>query len=143
MTATPTPVLVRTQADLESFWRSLMEPLGFSGRALWFMLLVDDRTTDVLVEISDLPAVPEPQDLAGFGHVIGDLAADDARTRVALLLARPGSAVVTEADRAWARGLLAAIRAAGATAAPLHLATDEALRVVAPDDLAAPAPTEE
>lgn len=140
MTATPTPVLVRTQADLESFWRSLMEPLGFSGRALWFMLLVDDRTTDVLVEISDLPPVPDPQDLAGLAHVIGDLAGDDDRTRVALLLARTGSAAVTEGDRAWARELLAAVRTAGASAAPLHLATDEALRVVAPDDLGAPAP---
>lgn len=110
-----------------------MEPLGFSRGALWFTILLDDVTTDVLAEISDLPTLPGPEDVAGFGQMIGHAIGGDRRARLALLLVRPGGGGPTIADRTWAHALMTAARQADVTVAPVHLATDRDL-VVIPDD---------
>ena len=36
--------VISSQADLEAAWRFLMQPLGFSGESLWFMLVEPDGT---------------------------------------------------------------------------------------------------
>lgn len=67
-----------------------------------------------------------------LGHLLGE---QPDRCSVALLLSRPGPAAVTAADRTWAVGLTQAAGRAAIPLEPLHLATDEAVRVIAPDDL--------
>ena len=52
-----------------------------------------------------------------------------------MLLSRPGRAGITDDDRAWARALIDAGRYARLPLEPLHLATDEDLVALAPDDL--------
>lgn len=136
MTTSPLSATVRTQADLQRLWRTLMEPLGFSRTTLWLTALVDDRTTGVLVEISELPPVPDPEELVGFGDLLTHVAHGQPNTRVAILLTRPGTGGPTPADRAWARGLLDAAQAAGVAVAPVHLATDHDVRVISGDDTA-------
>ena len=127
---TPEPVLIRTPAELESFWRARMGPLGFSRPALWLTVLVDDTTTGVLVEISDLPYVPDSRDLEGFRMLLDELVGGDRRARVALLLVRPGGGGPTSGDRAWADGLVRAAQGAGVLVAPVHLATDHTLGAI-------------
>lgn len=117
---------VRTQADLEHTWRHLMEPLGFSRRSVWMMLLDDDdRPRPGLTEIEGCERPPEPDLLAGFADLARTLLDDVApRGRWAFLLTRPGGAGVTDTDRAWAHGLVTACRAAGVPTEVVHLATD-------------------
>ena len=132
----PFRTVVRTQSELQGLWRSLMEPLGFSRSALWLTVLIDDTTTGVLVEIADLPALPDPEDLAGFRSMITHVVGGDPTARLAMLLARPGGGGPTGADRAWARALLAAAQAADVAVAQVHLATDHDVRAIAGDDTA-------
>lgn len=130
---------VRSQADLHRFWRALMGPLGFGRRTLWLVFVATDGTVEPMVApIDDIPEHPE-EDLVGNLFWICAQVMDaelPPGTRVALLLSRPGSAQVSEGDRAWARALLAGARRAVVACEPVHLATDEGLVVIAPDDLA-------
>jgi hypothetical protein len=117
---------IRTQADLERTWRHLMEPLGFSRSSIWMMLLdADDHPHPRLTEIQDCVGPPEPEGLESFAEmartVLGDVAPAG---RWAFLRSRPGGSTVTHDDRAWARGLVAACRAAGVPTEVVHLATD-------------------
>lgn len=116
---------IRTQADLERAWRHLMQPLGFSRSTLWMLLLdADDRPLPQLVELEDCPARPEPEALEGLAEMASIVLADHPGGRWAFLRSRPGGATVTDTDRAWAHGLLAACRAAGVPTDVVHLATD-------------------
>lgn len=117
---------IRTQVDLERAWRFLMEPLGFSRTSVWMMLLdADDHPHSRLTEIEDCVGPPEPEGLAGFAEVARLLLADLAPAgRWAFLRSRPGGSTVTAEDRAWARGLVEACRAAGVPTEVVHLATD-------------------
>ena len=117
---------IRTQADLERAWRFLMEPLGFSRTSVRMMLLdADDQPHSRLTEIEDCVGPPEPEGLAGFAEVARLLLADLAPGgRWAFLRSRPGGSTVTPDDRAWARGLVEACRAAGVPTEVVHLATD-------------------
>ena len=48
------PVL--TDLDLERLWRAVLEPLGFSTRRLWVMMIdADNRPVPQLTEIDDVP----------------------------------------------------------------------------------------
>lgn len=136
MTNSPLRATVRTQADLERLWRTLMEPLGFGGRTLWIMVIDNDEAVPGLVEITDLPTTPTIEDQQGLEHVLGIFDVGTApATRVAFLLSRPGRDGVTARDRVWATMLIDAARSAGARCEPVHLATDRTLVPITLDDL--------
>ena len=75
--------------------------------------------------------------LDGMMAVLGEMLNEAPGGSVALLLARPGSASMTPDDRGFAQAVTTAARRSGVPLEPLHLATDEEVRVFAPDDLAA------
>jgi hypothetical protein len=104
MTYCPT---IRTQSDLEHTWRQLMEPLGFGGHSLWFMLIgADDHPYPGLTEIEDSEEVPTPDDLEALGELLASLLPAMAPGgRVAFLLTRPGRDGVTARDRDFAAAL--------------------------------------
>ena len=55
---------IRTQADLEAFWRRLMEPLGFSDGTLWVLAIGgDDLPTPTLLEVVDEGVQPTPEEI--------------------------------------------------------------------------------
>jgi hypothetical protein len=66
------------------------------------------------------------------GHIVGR---NGVNGSVAILLTRPGSNPMNNADRSWARGLTSAARRLGVSMGPVHFANDVELRVFAPDDL--------
>ena len=80
-------------------------------------------------------ALMGPLGFSGRQLWLNVLGADRRPTPV--LLARPGSAPMSPADRGFARALAAAARCSGVPLEPLHLATDEEVLAFAPDDLAA------
>lgn len=129
---------VRTQADLERLWRSLMEPLGFGGGALWVLAIGgDDLPTRVLMEIRDEGVEPTPDEAASFGAFLAHLAPDvPGGTRWAFLRCRPGRGGPSPADRALVAALVAGCRAAGVATDVAHLATDDTLVPLPYDELA-------
>ena len=122
----PAPPTIRTQADLEHTWRHLMEPLGFTRSSVWLMLIdADGHPVPGLTEVEGCDREPDPELLAGFADLTRTLLDDLAPAgRWAFLLSRPGAAGTTALDRAWARGLVTACRAAGVRTEVVHLATD-------------------
>ena len=131
---------IRSEIDLHQHWRALMGPLGFSQPALWVQFLsIDDRADGMITHIEELPDDPEDLLLDNLMWICGEMLDSGLPGgRVAFLYSRPGSRLVTEDDRSWARGLMSAARKAGVPCEPIHLANDEELRVFAPDDLALP-----
>ena len=126
---------LRTQADLHRQWRAMMGPLGFGGRRLWLLFLDgDDRPTEVLVQIDDVPDDPPPG-LDGLLRTCVHVREDSDLGRVAVLLSRPGPGRVRASDRRWGRALLDAAARWDVPLAPLHLATDEAVLPLTGDDL--------
>lgn len=128
---------IRTQHDLFQHWRALMCPLGFSRPLLWLLFVAaDGRPGPMLSQIDDLPTFPDDLFLVNLMHITKDVIAHEAPGgSLAVLLSRPGSATLTESDRAWARRLTTAALEAGVRMRPVHLANDEEIRIVAPDDL--------
>lgn len=129
---------IRTQADLESAWRHLMNPLGFASRKVWIML-IDDTGTPVphLVEIADLDDLPDATGLqngAEFLRLLVDEVGVPA-VRVAFLIARPGHDGVRPTDRDWAVSLYELARRAGVRCEPVHLATDARVVPIPLDEL--------
>ncbi len=136
MTNPTLPTTVRTQAELEELWRLLMNPLGFSRARLYFFLIDDDHPVPGLVEIDDLPRSPGPGDVDGFAQFLAPFDTRAApRTRIAFLLARPGSGGADTRDRAWARAVHDAARRAGAVCDTVHLATNDTIVAITLDDL--------
>ena len=84
--------IIRTQADLEQVWRTLMEPLGFSDGSLWLLAIgPDDRPTQLLVEIEDEGAAPSPEQAANLGETLAILGEDvEPGTRWAILRVAAG-----------------------------------------------------
>ena len=120
------PVLL-SQSDVEQMWRSLMRPLGWRERALWFVLVTaEDRPLPRVCEIAELPDEIDPENHAAAAELWRDLIADLVPGgRVALLLVRPGGGGPSALDRAIAEGTYAACRAVGVPLEVIHLATDE------------------
>lgn len=142
MTQTPFDATVHSQADLEQLWRRLMEPLGFSGHTLWMLVIgADGRVLGEIVQITDMPAEPRPGELDPLPAFLGHLGVDPGSgMRVAFLFSRPGGGVTGRRERAWARALVAAARRAGVPCETVHVANDERLAPVPPDDLVAEEP---
>jgi len=128
---------IRTQHDLRQYWRALMGPLGFSQPLLWLSFVAaDGRPTPVLSQIDDLPELPDDHFLGNLMLIAeGVIGHEVPGGSLAVLLSRPGRADLTDSDRAWARGLTTAALEAGVRMRPVHLANDEEVRIVAPDDL--------
>jgi hypothetical protein len=120
---------ITDQRTLESTWRRLMGKLGFSEPQLWVMFLIDGHPAH-LMDVRELPREPEPHVLQNLREVVCGLVDE---TECAFLYCRPGSRGVTASDHAWASGLSGLLRGGW----PVHLANDDELRVVAPDDLVA------
>ncbi|HET7689504.1 MAG TPA: hypothetical protein VFK41_03935 [Nocardioidaceae bacterium] len=127
---------VRSQADLELYWRRLMGELGFGSTLLWWTFFdADGFCAPPLQQLEDLPEVPEEPGLTNLmwicQQVIDEVVPGGS---VAFLRSRPGGAGITAADHAWASGIARAARTAGVRCHPVHLANDHELRVFAPDD---------
>ncbi len=130
---------VHTQADLWRHWRALMGPLGFSERLLWVILLTaEGRVTPVVQQVEDLPRLPDPGLLDPLMSVIGQVCGELGEGTAAVLLSRPGGAGITPAGRTWAQQLSDAAAAADVRLWPVHLANDDELVTLSPDDLALP-----
>lgn len=131
---------IRTQEELHRLWRMFMGPLGFGGRSLWLHLLADGgRPTPVLVQVEDLPELPDPTMREQLEHFVREVVAHSGGDSVAFLLTRPGSSGLSASDRTWAEALGDVVRRLGLRPWPVHRANDHELVVVAPDDLAATA----
>jgi hypothetical protein len=131
--------IIRTDAELEEFWRELMGPLGFARRALWIALVEDDGLAlRQIVEIGDLPRRPDRGGLAGLPDNLAGLSDDLGIHRFAFLLVRPGRGGAAPDDRAWAAELHRAAHIAGVRCETVHLATDTDLVPLPVDDLPTP-----
>lgn len=133
MTFSPT---IRTDADLESAWRTLMGPLGFSRHSLWVMLIAGDGTpVPQLTKLDDLVRPPSDENLASLARVLRRHRDDHAPDgRLAFLLSRPGRGGVTPRDRAWAAALYDVGRLAEVPVMLVHRACDADLVPVPMDD---------
>ncbi|GAB2589827.1 hypothetical protein [Microlunatus antarcticus] len=129
---------LRTQADLHHQWRAMMGPLGFGSRRLWLLFLdPDDRPTELLMQIDDIPDVPREGETDSLLRLCHEVRREHGLGRVAVLLSRPGEGPVRASDRRWGRALLASGRRLDVPLAPLHLAHDAAVVPLAGDDLLA------
>lgn len=132
---------ITDQQALSTYWRALMGPLGFSRPLLWLSFIsADHLPTPLLTQIDELPELPDDEPLLTNLMYVASRIIDDQVEggSLAVLLSRPGRAQMTDSDRAWARALSAAGDVAGVSMRPVHLATDEAVRVFALDDLLGP-----
>ena len=131
---------VRTQADVHTMWLTLMQPLGFARTRLYLAFVEGDGSVvPHLTEIDDLPAEPDEvsiDNLMGICSALLDHTLTEG-SRPALLLARPGPAGLTALDRAWTSALVRSADAHRVPLWPVHVAGDDTVLVVAPDDLAA------
>ncbi len=127
---------VHTQEDLCRMWQSHVAGRRTGARSLWLAFLdVEDRPTPFLARIDDVPEQPEPVTLGNLMEICERIVADNHGGRIALLLVRPGRPLQHSGDRSWAAAILAAARRAGVPCAPVHLATDDEVRLVAADDM--------
>lgn len=114
-----------------------MGPLGFSRPLLWIGLIQrNDMMSPQFIQIDEIPhsadsAMCEPL-LEMCEHIVGR---NGANGSMAVLLTRPGSNPMNDADRSWARGLTSAAQRLGVSMWPVHFANDVELHVFAPDDL--------
>ena len=91
---------LRTQADLHRQWRAMMGPLGFAGRRLWLLFLEpDDRPTELLLQIDDIPEDPREGEPDSLLLLCREVRREHGLGRVAVLLSRPGEGTVRPSDR--------------------------------------------
>lgn len=128
---------IRTLRDLHARWRDVLGELGFADRKLWVIFIETDGSMfPHIVQVAEVPAYPTPSNLDSLIEICGrELEMLGEGSSVAMLLSRPGHDALTDSDRAWGAGIAAAARSQGVRAHPMHLANDEAVRVIAPDDL--------
>lgn len=127
---------IRDAHDLLAYWRALMGELGFSERVLWLLFVRRDGTAmPHLTQVAELPEYPD-SDLSGLMTVCEEVSATIGEgTCVAMLLSRPGSGGLDASDRAWGARIVEAASRHRVGLHPLHVANDQQIRVVAPDDL--------
>jgi hypothetical protein len=128
---------VRTQADLQRLWRTLMGELGFGGRSLWLSLLEPDgQPTPVLLQIEDLPQAPSRDQVDRLTLFCETLLQEMGPGQIAFLLSGPGRAALSEDERRWAGALEDVQRRLGGPGLlPVHRANDRELAVIAPDEV--------
>lgn len=130
---------VRSSAELESCWRELIEPLGFSSRQLFAIVMDSDgEVFPHLINITDCPESPEQAMVANFVEILRDVSkAAGSNTSCAVVWARPTPSGCRESDLIWARSLARELARVGLARWPIHVANDSVLQVVGPDDLQA------
>lgn len=129
---------IRTQADLHELWRTLVRPLGWHRRELWFFVIDgDDQPVRQIHQVVDLPADLDEQMTTNLAHVLAGVMDLFPGGRVALLWCRPGSGQVTEADRRNTARAYAALGRAGVLTDVMHLATDDDIVPLPLDELGA------
>lgn len=70
----PFDATVHSQSDLEALWRRLMEPLGFSGRTLWMLIIgPGGQVLREIVQITEMPPEPRPGELDPLATFLGHL----------------------------------------------------------------------
>ncbi|ABL83219.1 MULTISPECIES: hypothetical protein [unclassified Nocardioides] len=118
--------IIRSQADLETVWRHLMQPLGFATGSVWMLRLeADGRAVPRLMEIADAELAADPrEEPEPFAALLADLDSVEPGGSYAFLRSRPGRDGIRPEDRAWAGFLYAAGRLAGVRLEVVHLATD-------------------
>ena len=127
---------IRSATDLLHAWERLMGQGGFGRSSLWLIFLdADARLQRVIMPIDDLPVLPDDRFVGNLALILGELQDGGEIASTALLLSRPGTAQMTDADRTWARVLRE--RLAHVSPWPVHLATRGRVQVFAPDDLIA------
>jgi hypothetical protein len=128
---------VGTDLDLERLWRALMEPLGFSTRRLWIMMIdADNQPVPQLTEIDEMPHDLDAGLCAPLMEVCEHLLSSIVPGgSIALLFSRPGRNPMSAEDRQVARSLAAAALGSGIRLRPIHFANDVVLSVFAADDL--------
>ena len=130
----PFQPVIRTQAELEETWRTLMGPFGFGGHSVWMLVIADDdRAVPQITEITHAVEPPEDQMIDGLAQVLRHL--DVPGQRFAFLRSRPGPGGLTANDLAWANALYDAARRAGAACEVVHRACDADLVAVPMDAL--------
>ena len=126
---------VRTQDDLCRLWQRHLDERRPGVRSLLVAFPdVTGRPTPVLA-VDEVPEQPEPVTLGNLMQICEGIVSDNHGGRIALLLVRPGPPHQRPGDRAWAAAILASARRSSVPCAPVHLATDDGVRVVAADDL--------
>lgn len=132
MTNTPFRPMLRTQSDVQTMWRAIINPLGWHSRRLYAVVVDDDdRPRPLIHEIDGLPA---RMTHAEATEALCILLADGRGRRLAVLFCRPGAgAALTAGDRAVCGLLYAAARRLGIALDVIHVATDTAI-VPAPLD---------
>lgn len=129
--------LLRSQADVQEMWSTLMRPLGWRRPALWFALVdEDDRPLPVLNEVDELPPDLDEEMVAHLAVVLRAVLDEFAPTgRVALLYCRPGRGGLRPEDHRIAAALYAGCRAGGVPLEVVHLATDDLVRPLPLDEV--------
>ena len=129
--------VIRNQSDLQAAWRHLMEPLGFGGHSIWFMLIGRDGVPlPQLTEVTDCREPVDPQDTEGLAEILTTIMRDhDPEGRWAFLRSRPGRGGADEHDRAWAGVLYATCRERGIAHDVVFLATDQTVSPIPLDDV--------
>lgn len=139
MTKPPDRPLTSPSALLDA-WRFVDGGHGYSAPQL-FVLVADrhDRVLPHVIQMYDEDMAEAPDDTT-LGHLMDRLAETLAEAApggsVAIMKARPGrSPAITPADLRWCRALHRHLQRAPFSSKPLHFATDDGPRAVAPDEL--------
>lgn len=133
---------VCSQADLHRHWRTLMGELGFAQSRLYLQFFtIDGWCTPLVLDVTDPPDLPDDRVVDALMRFCSE-ALDhlgEPGMRVAILYARPGGRAPRAADLAWARVVTEGARRHGVPILPVHVANDEEVTVVTPDELVRPA----
>lgn len=132
---------LRTQADVDRFWRMIKGPWGFDEPQIWLHVIDrDGASTGLLTTVTELPPVPDRLPLVSFVAACREALPDvlDSGGMLSFLFARPGSDPMDDDDRCWARHILEACEAEEVPCRWVHFANSRAVCVFAPDDLVPP-----
>lgn len=132
---------LRTQADVDRFWRMIKGPWGFDEPQIWLHVLDGSgASTGLLTTVTELPPVPDGLPLANLVAACRTALPDvlDFGGMLSFLFARPGADPMNDDDRSWARRILAACDAEEVPCRWVHFANARAVCVFAPDDLVPP-----
>lgn len=126
---------IHTENDIETLWRDLMDPLGFTERAINLVLINGTEVLPDLITIGDLTEDSAELDHPGFVETFRTIQRELNIDRISALVSRPGQGGPTPADKAWVRLVQATITKAHLPPGMTYLATDTDLRPIQADDL--------
>ena len=129
---------IQSCADLGQRWRALMGELGFGDRQLWIGFVGPDRRMIKALSQVALGSRPRRRRVEPTMAALVDvlLGMREGAT-VALLLTRPGSGPISDADRQWSTLLTEVAAELGLPIEPVFRANDETLLLVEPSAQAA------